>query len=194
MYTDAGTTPCHNAGSSDVEPPSVPEGLSVVAVGATSVDLAWAASVDDVGVSRYRVFRDGSVVGEVAAPARSLRDVGLVSGASYRYEVSAVDGAGNESPRSAAVLVTPGSGSVLSFVPTDDTYVRQASPDALGGKASRLVADADPVTDLLVRFAVAGTAGCRVTDARLRLTVGTNASEARCGAETCDGWVRGGAR
>ena len=44
----------------DTTPPSTPTGLVPSTVGQTSVALSWNASTDDVGVTGYRVFRDGS--------------------------------------------------------------------------------------------------------------------------------------
>jgi fibronectin type 3 domain-containing protein len=72
------------------------------------VTLAWAASNDDVAVVAYRVYRSDDfgrtqrLVGTAASPA--FTDAGLQPGA-YRYVITAVDGAGNESQPSGAVLV-----------------------------------------------------------------------------------------
>ena len=41
----------------DLEPPSVPSGLSATAVSASQINLAWTASTDNVAVSGYRVER-----------------------------------------------------------------------------------------------------------------------------------------
>src|SRR5205814_1810785 len=44
----------------DTTPPSVPTGLRASAVSSSQINLSWAASSDNVGVSGYRVFRDGA--------------------------------------------------------------------------------------------------------------------------------------
>lgn len=40
----------------DTTPPSVPTGLATTAVGATTADLSWTASTDNVGVTQYEVI------------------------------------------------------------------------------------------------------------------------------------------
>ena len=79
----------------DTTPPSTPTGLVPSTVGQTSIALSWTASTDDVGVTGYRVFRDGSQVGTPTAPAFSF--TGLTCGTTYTLGVAAVDAAGNVS-------------------------------------------------------------------------------------------------
>ena len=55
--------------------------------------LSWGAATDDVGVVRYRVYRNGRLVG--AATVRSYVDRAISRGRTYRYAVRAVDAAGN---------------------------------------------------------------------------------------------------
>jgi hypothetical protein len=89
----------------DVYPPAAPRGLRVVA-GPTSIELAWDRSPEP-DLAGYRVYR---CVGGGAW--EKLTDVSQVpaysdhqveSGKTYQYAISAVDQAGNESPRSAVV-------------------------------------------------------------------------------------------
>ena len=90
--------------SSDTQAPTVPTGLTAVAPSATTgVELAWTASTDNVGVTGYTVFRDGTAIG--ATVATGFRDTAVVAGSSYSYQVAAVDAAGNSSGRSASVPV-----------------------------------------------------------------------------------------
>jgi chitodextrinase len=84
--------------SSDVTAPSVPTDLSATAVSSTQIDLTWTASTDDVGVTGYRVYRDGVYLKEVATTSTS--DTELTSSTTYTYIVSAVDAADNESAQS----------------------------------------------------------------------------------------------
>ncbi len=87
------------AGTVDVVRPSVPGAAQVLGVGVDSVDLAWTAATDDVGVAGYRLFDavTGAVIVEVGSPGVSLS--GLAAG-SYSVYVKAFDAAGNESYRS----------------------------------------------------------------------------------------------
>src|SRR5581483_5059141 len=90
----------------DVGAPSTPTGLTAITASKpTRVDLAWAASSDDVGVTGYRVYRNGAVIATVGTTAYT--DTAVVRQKTYRYAVSALDAAGNESPLSPVVVVKP---------------------------------------------------------------------------------------
>lgn len=84
--------------------PSSPANVHTTALSSTSVDLAWDAATDNVGVTGYAVYRDGTAVGTTDGP--SFTDDGLVAGATYSYTVTALDAAGNESAPSTALVVT----------------------------------------------------------------------------------------
>jgi chitodextrinase len=101
-------SPAVTAVTPDVTPPSVPTGLAAVAAASGhEVDLSWNASTDNVGVTGYQVFRDGTPVAEVTN-GTSYADTGLTDGTSYQYTVAAYDAAGNVSAQSPAVTaVTP---------------------------------------------------------------------------------------
>ncbi len=91
-------------GSPDSQAPSVPVGLVASASSSTRVDLSWSASNDDVGVSGYTVYRDGTSLGTTGSA--SFSDTTVAPDTTYSYSVDAVDAAGNRSARSAAVSVT----------------------------------------------------------------------------------------
>jgi hypothetical protein len=81
----------------DTFPPAVPTGLTAVP-GSRTIDLVWDRNTEKDFAS-YRIFRDGQQIAEgITAPAFSDRDV--KPGTKYRYQVSALDNAGNESARS----------------------------------------------------------------------------------------------
>ena len=88
----------------DTEPPAAPSGLVATAVSSTRIELSWTAARDDVGVTGYRVYRDGSPVAVVGGAAHA--DRGLAADTTYRYEVAALDAAGNESARSSPAAAT----------------------------------------------------------------------------------------
>ncbi|HWQ57038.1 MAG TPA: fibronectin type III domain-containing protein [Bryobacteraceae bacterium] len=96
-----------NAGGAlpDVTPPSIPTGLSATATSATQITVSWAASVDNVGVSGYRVYRDGTQIATVSS-GTSYPDSGLQPATSYSYSVAAYDAAANTSGPSASVSAT----------------------------------------------------------------------------------------
>jgi chitodextrinase len=96
------------ATNTDTQPPSTPSGVSAVA-GDSQVSVSWTASSDNVGVSGYNVYRNGTKVGTTTSP--SFTDSGLTNGTTYSYAVAAYDAAGNVSPQSLPVSATPvGSG------------------------------------------------------------------------------------
>jgi len=89
----------------DVTPPSDPTGLTASAISGSQINLGWAASTDNVAVTGYKVYRDGSLaatLGNVTAYQNS----GLAPGTFYSFTVSAIDGAGNESGQSPAATAT----------------------------------------------------------------------------------------
>ena len=88
--TATATTP-----SPDTQPPSTPTGLAASGVGQTSMTLSWHAASDNVGVTGYRLFRNGSKVG--TSLTTSYLYSGLSCGTSYTLGVAAVDAAGNVS-------------------------------------------------------------------------------------------------
>ena len=88
----------------DTTPPSTPTGLAGTP-GDRRAALSWTPASDDVAVVGYRIYRDGTPVGE--ATLTSYVDIDLTNGTSYSYRVTAFDAAGNESSQSSAVSVTP---------------------------------------------------------------------------------------
>ena len=93
-----------NQTSADPVPPSKPTGVTVTGVTGSSVGLAWNASTDNVGVTGYRVLRDGILV--TTTSATSYLDTGLADAKTYSYEIVATDGGGNVSTPSTAVSAT----------------------------------------------------------------------------------------
>ena len=76
----------------DTTAPDSPTGL-VATPALLSVDLAWDASNDDVGVTGYEIRRGAALLATVAGTAYT--DSGLDCGTPYIYSVTAVDAAGN---------------------------------------------------------------------------------------------------
>ncbi len=90
------------AADADTSPPSVPTGLTATAsTTAPRVDLAWSASTDNVGVSGYTVYRNGSLLASVSGSTLEYADNTVSSLTTYDYSVDAFDAAGNHSARSA---------------------------------------------------------------------------------------------
>lgn len=88
----------------DTEPPTVPAGLHATGIDEADVALAWQAATDNLGVTGYRLYRDGQLIGSTAATDYS--DSGLTPDTTYEYSVEATDAAGNLSGLSAPLQVT----------------------------------------------------------------------------------------
>ena len=90
--------------SSDTTPPSQPNGLAATVLSGSQINLAWTASTDNVGVTGYRVFRNGTQI--ATTTSASYNNTGLTPGTTYSYSITAIDAAGNLSLPSATVSAT----------------------------------------------------------------------------------------
>ena len=99
----------------DLDSPTAPVDLLTTAVTDSTVTLSWSAASDNVGVTAYRIYRDGSLLATSAA--LSFGDSGLQPSTSYLYSVTALDASGNESP-SSEIQVTTTTAPVVVVPPT----------------------------------------------------------------------------
>jgi chitodextrinase len=136
----------------EVEPPVV------VATSSTSASVSWQEAEDNVAVTGYRVYRNGTVVAQVAGTAESWNDTTLQPSTSYTYGLQAVDAAGNASAvRTAPPVTTPAGGSDttppttptgLTATGVSGSSVRltwQASTDDVGVDAYTVFRDGSPI-------------------------------------------------
>src|SRR5437773_5694156 len=79
----------------DTQAPSSPTNLAATAVSSSQIDLSWSPATDNVGVTGYRVYRDGTLVSSSTGTSVSI--TGLSAGTTYSFTVAAVDAAGNAS-------------------------------------------------------------------------------------------------
>nr|WP_281284911.1 lytic polysaccharide monooxygenase [Cohnella terricola] len=93
-------------GPSDTIPPTAPSNLDVTNTTSSTIALSWTASTDNVGVTEYRIYRNGVQVGTVNGTTTTFLDTGLAANTSYVYKVVARDLAGNTSPDSNSVTGT----------------------------------------------------------------------------------------
>jgi chitodextrinase len=155
-------------GGQDTTAPSTPASVTATATSSTRVDVSWAASSDDTGVTGYGIYRDGSLAGTVDGSTTTYADTSLAAGTTYSYTVDAFDAAGNRSVESAPVQVTtPTGGSSQTFLPSADAFVASSKPSANSGSLTQLRADSTP-TNSYIRFDVQGLSGA-ATQASLRI-------------------------
>jgi glucose/arabinose dehydrogenase len=94
----------------DNQAPSTPGNLNSPRKAATTVDLAWTASTDNVKVTSYDIFRDGVQAGSADGGVATTTVAGLTTGTQYRFKIRARDAAGNLSAFSNEITVTPSAG------------------------------------------------------------------------------------
>jgi len=90
--------------SADVMPPSVPTALTTTYISGNQIDIAWNPSVDNIGVHRYRIYKNGS--SHAYSTATSYVDKNLKPGSTYTYTVAAIDLNGRESGQSYPVTAS----------------------------------------------------------------------------------------
>ena len=91
----------------DAQPPTTPANLAATSPKFNQVELQWDASVDNVALAGYRIYRD-SPTNNIATVtgATSFTDGTVAESTTYTYYVSAFDAAQNESALSAGATVT----------------------------------------------------------------------------------------
>ena len=88
----------------DTTAPSAPASLRTTGAAVSSIDVAWNASSDNVGVTGYGLYSDGASAGSTGSTSASF--TGLACGRSYTLGVDAYDAAGNRSTRSTITAST----------------------------------------------------------------------------------------
>jgi len=88
----------------DTQAPTAPTNLAASSVTQTTLNLGWTASTDNVGVTGYDVYRNGSLLGSTSGTSYSVS--GLTASTTYSFYVKAKDAAGNVSSASSTINVT----------------------------------------------------------------------------------------
>jgi len=156
------------AGIVDTQAPTAPSNLTASNVAQTSVNLSWTASTDNVGVTQYLIYRNGTQVG--TASSATYQATGLTASTAYSFYVKAKDAAGNISAASNTVNVTtlavpvdtqaptaPGSLSASGVSQTALTLTWSASTDNVGVTQYLIYKDGSQVgTATTTSYAVTG--------------------------------------
>ncbi len=101
----------------DTTAPTAPGAPTVSGITGTGATLTWAASTDDVGVTRYTV-RDAAGATVATASGTTATLTGLTSSTTYTVEVVARDAAGNVSAASPRVTFTTSGSTTTSCTAT----------------------------------------------------------------------------
>jgi hypothetical protein len=104
---------CTGDAGTDTTAPYVPTSLVTTATSTSQINLTWTASTDNVGVTGYKIYRDGSYL--KSATTISTLDSGLTASTQYCYQITAYDAAGNESAKCMQVCATTHNYRIYSF-------------------------------------------------------------------------------
>jgi endonuclease I/chitodextrinase len=91
-------------GNQDTQAPSIPNSLTANTIAETSFSLTWNASSDNVGVTDYDIYKNGTYLATTASTSYNV--TGLSASTSYSFTIVANDAAGNSSANSNALNVT----------------------------------------------------------------------------------------
>jgi chitodextrinase len=120
----------------DTTAPSAPSNLTGQPVSGPGASLSWAASSDNIGVTGYRVFRNGAQLTSVSGTG--FTDTSVAAGTTYSYYVVAYDAAGNVSPGSNQVSVSVPSGGPASTYKASPSSVTLYSGSVYSGTVADL--------------------------------------------------------
>lgn len=90
--------------AADTEAPTVPENVVTISSNYTNASFQWTASTDNVGVTSYKVFANGALLGSTTTT--TFYTTALMPSTLYAITVSAIDASGNESAQSTANNIT----------------------------------------------------------------------------------------
>lgn len=139
----AADTSTPSSPSGDTTTPSSPRDLTASTSSQGHINLSWTASTDNVGVTGYEVYRDGTFLKSVTSTSTS--DTGLSTTSQYCYTVLAYDAAGNKSTQSAQACATTDSAdndgdlvpNAFDAFPLDPSESKDDDGDGIGNFADR---------------------------------------------------------
>ncbi len=98
-----------------MQAPSKPGGLTVGSVAATSLQISWSPSSDNVGVTGYGIYVGTTRIGSVSGTGVTIS--GFSCGTAYTIGVDATDLAGNRSAIATVVVTTAACAGAIDSVP-----------------------------------------------------------------------------
>jgi len=98
----------NSAPTPDTTSPTTPTSFAETADSETSISVSWSASTDNIGVTGYNLYKNGTFISQVSGTTYTFSS--LTCGTTYSFAVEALDAAGNKSSQatlSAATEVCP---------------------------------------------------------------------------------------
>ncbi|SEN68699.1 alginate lyase family protein [Paenibacillus sp. OK076] len=164
--------------TTDSTKPSAPTGLTVKPLSDKVINLSWSPSTDNIAVSGYKIYRNGTIVGY--SPTTDYTDAGLTTSTAYNYQVSAYDAKSNTSTTSSTVSATtlssanaqiPFSSQDIGSVGVAGSYSYSAGTYTIKGAGSDIWDKSDQF-----RFAYVPLKGDRTITARVASLTNTHSS------------------
>ena len=125
----------------DNVPPTAPANLAASVVTQSSLTLSWNASTDNVGVSGYDIYQNGTKINSSLVSVTTYNVSGLAAATGYGFYVLAKDAAGNASVNSNTINITtpdtqaptaPANLAIAALTQTSLTLNWNASTDNVG--------------------------------------------------------------
>jgi hypothetical protein len=147
----------------DQKPPTAPTGVTARAASSTQINVSWAPVA---GAVKYNVYRDRATARAnlVDLTGTSFSDSGLPPSSTHDYEVTAVDAAGNESPRSSAATATTQAAAGVAAAVVSPTSLRFGTvPVSVPKTLTTTVQNAGTAPLSISRMALSGAGFTRYT-------------------------------
>lgn len=109
--------------TADKEAPTTPTNLTLSNSTTTTIDVSWTASTDNVAVTKYEIYVDGTLQGNTTNTNHTITN--LNPGTTYSITVLAKDIASNESAKSTAVNGTTLTDNTPPSVPSNVTITNE---------------------------------------------------------------------
>ncbi|HTG42115.1 MAG TPA: DNRLRE domain-containing protein, partial [Methylomirabilota bacterium] len=178
--------------AADATAPSAPGNVAATAFGPGEIDLSWTASTDNVGVTGYEIYRDGSAtpLATLTPDVLSYQDKVVAPSSTHSYTVKAFDAAANHSVAGGPAQATTPDGTVTYVLtPVADSYVDNQVVDSnFGGNASLRVKNlSGAIMNSYLRFDLSNVVG-QVQSASLSLMPSANNPGFSASGVSDNGW------
>jgi peptidoglycan hydrolase-like protein with peptidoglycan-binding domain/chitodextrinase len=150
--TQTAALPLSVTAQPDSQAPTAPGAVTATASAYNQVNLAWTASTDDVGVTGYRVYKDGVVLPQTTTQT-TYQVTGLSANTTYRFQIEAYDQSGKATRSLEKSVTTPSAPDTTN--PTVSITGLTAGQN-VSGTVTLTASALDNVGVTGVQFAVAG--------------------------------------
>jgi chitodextrinase len=113
----------------DTTPPTIPTNITAEAISPSAIKLMWNASTDNVGISGYKIYRDGIYIKGAFSNFTTIIIDNLLPQTQYCYTVTAVDWSVNESGHSSIACATTPEDTEPPTIPANITVYYSVSEE-----------------------------------------------------------------